>query len=144
MGKQLVSATPGGAKIEWKEFLGKLFVIEPLEIVHDVKTENGETDVVRSNVYVITSKRGDAEEFEDTYVFPKVIQGQLRKAVGTGVVVGRLTQGPKQKGKNPPWVLADAEDRDLEVAGKFWASKSISGGSTSGADEGFEDDDDSF
>lgn len=152
MGKQLVGAAPAASGITWEEFEGKLLVIEPLEVEKGITTIHsktpGDTDATRANVYVILSKDGSkSEDFEDTLVFPKVLQGQLRKAVGTGVVFGRLVKGEKKPGKNAPWTLADPTAADSKAASAFWASKSLSSASAGADDEDdfdSEDDGDAF
>ena len=144
MAKQLVAAAPGGSGISYDEFEGKLLVIEPLEVEKDVETVHGTTDAIRGNVYAVLSKDGSKfEEFEDTLIFPRVLQGQLRKAVGKSLVFGRLVKGEKKPGKNPPWTLADPTPSDTKAATAFWYSRALLGAtSTDEAEESFEDDDD--
>lgn len=138
MGKQIISATAGGEGIQWADFKGKLLVIEPLEQEKDIKTIHGTADAIRSNVFVLLGP-GKSEAFEDTLVFPKVLQSQIRRQIGS-IVVGRLTQGEAQRGQNPPWVLAEASAADLKKASEFWANQSI--GSADEGDDDFEDDED--
>lgn len=140
MGKQIESAGPGGGdRINWEDHLGKLLVVEPLEVEHNVGTTHGESDAIRANVAVLLGK-GEVEEYEDILVFPRVLQSQLRRKIGA-YVVGRLTQGDKKPGKNAPWVMAEASGKELAAAGKYIASKPAQ---SSGGDDDFEDDDDSF
>lgn len=141
MGKQIVSAAPGGGGISFEDYLGKLFVVEPLEVEKGVKTDYGEKDAIRANVYVLLGK-DKADEYEDTLVFPLVLQSQLRRQIGS-VVVGRLEQGEAKKGQKPPWKFAEATPGDLKKAGDFWSKKSI--GSVADEDEDeYEDDEDAF
>lgn len=143
MGKQIVSAAPGGAGIDWNNFSGKLFVVEPLEVEKGIKTVHGESDAVRANVYVLLGKN-KTEEFEDTLIFPRVLQSQTRRQIGS-VVVGRLEQGEAKRGQNPPWVFAEANAQDLKRAGEFWASRSLSSATDDGDDyDDAEDDGDAF
>lgn len=143
MGKQIVSAAPGGAGIEWDSFKGKLFVVEPLEVEKGIKTVHGESDAVRANVYVLLGKN-KTEEFEDTLIFPRVLQSQTRRQIGS-VVVGRLEQGEAKRGQNPPWVFAEANTSDLKKAGEFWSARSLSSaGADDSADDYEDDDEDSF
>lgn len=139
MGKQIVAAAPGGGGIEWAEYKGKLLVVEPLEVEKDVKTIHGETDAVRANVYVVLGK-DKHEAFEDTLVFPRVLQSQIRRKIGS-VVVGRLDQGEAKRGQNAPWVLAEASPADLKKAADFWSSMSLGG---SDDDDDYVDDDEAF
>lgn len=152
MGKQIVSAAPGSEGVKWEDYKGKLFVIEPLEFEQGLTTVHsktpGDTTAVRANVFVVQSKDGSKyEEFEDTLIFPKALQGQTRRQIGS-LVVGRLAQGEKKPGKNAPWVLSEASDTDLKAAGAFWAARSVSSASSGSNDdegEGYEDEsEDSF
>lgn len=136
MGKQIESAAPGGERIEWANFDGKLFVVEPLEVEKDISTVHGTSDAVRANVAVLLGK-GNAEEFEDTLIFPKVLQSQTRRKIGR-IVVGRLTQGEAKRGQNPPWVFAEASAKDLKAAQAYLNSQAV----TSADDDDDEDDDD--
>lgn len=121
MGKQIVGAAPGGEKIEYEDFLGKLFVVEPIEVEKDVKTVHGVTDAVRANVYILMGPN-KTEEFEDTLIFPKVLQSQTRRKIGS-YVVGRLGQGEAKRGQNAPWVFEAPSDGDLDKASKFLLSQ---------------------
>lgn len=141
MVKDIVSAAPGGSGIDWKTLHKKLLVIEPLELEKDIKTVHGLSDAVRANVYVLTGPDSH-EEFEDTLIFPKILQSQTRKQIDK-IVVGRLTQGEAKKGQDPPWVLAEANDADLSKARKFLASQmTSSAAATADESDGFADDGD--
>lgn len=121
MAKQIVGAAPSGAGINYEDFIGKLFVVEPLEVEKGVKTIHGESDAVRSNVYVLLGP-DKTEEFEDTLIFPKVLQSQTRRKIGS-YVVGRLGQGEAKRGQNAPWVFEAPSDGDLSKASKFLLSQ---------------------
>lgn len=138
MVKQIVSATPGSL-IEWKDLLGKLLVIEPLDVEKDIKTVHGTSDAVRANVYALTGP-DTSDDYEDTLVFPRVLQGQLRRKVGN-LVVGRLTQGEAKRGQDAPWVLAEANEKDLAKAQNFVAKHFVeSAGPGAPEDDDFNDD----
>lgn len=134
--KGIVSATPGGDLIDWDNWKKKLFVVEPLELEKDVKTQHGVTDAIRANVFVLTGPNSH-EEFLDTLVFPRVLVSQLKKGIGS-YVVGRLTQGEAQRGKNPPWLFADATEDDLSKARNFLASQATTSAAPAAADDGDE------
>jgi hypothetical protein len=123
MAKEIVSAVEGGQGVTWEDYKGKLFVVEPLEVEEDIQTVHGITDAVRGNVFVVLAKDGSKfEEFEDTLIFPKVLQSQVRRKIGS-LVVGRLTQGEAKRGQNPPWKLAEATEGDLSAAKAFLAGR---------------------
>jgi hypothetical protein len=147
MGKQIVAAAPGGNRIDYNEFVGKLFVVEPLEVEHGIQTSVNKdpVDAVRANVYVLLGKDRQ-EEFEDTLIFPRVLQGQVRRKIGS-LVVGRLGQGEGKKGQNPPWILAEPSASDLKKATDFWSARSMSAASSDDdydEPESDNDDGDSF
>lgn len=147
MGKQLTGATKSSgdnplSKAMTPKTKGKLFVIEPFDVETGIVTDNGTTDATRANIWVVKSADGTKyDEYLDTLVFPRVIQGQLRNYRNSGVIFGRLTQGENKKG-NPPWVLADPTPADTAAATAFWSAKSLSAASSK-ADEpeaGFDGD----
>lgn len=151
MAKQIKTAVQGGdyEKCFIKENLGKLFVIEPLEVIPQMTTSQGEaTNVVQANIWVLLGKdkaTGEflTHEYPEALIFPVAIKNQTRKEVGS-VVAGRLTQGENKKG-NPPWLLAEANAADLKRVGEFWAQKSVASvSSDDDDDEDYEDDADSF
>ena len=123
MGKELVSAAPGGGGITWEDFKGKLLVVEPLEVEHMVTaySKGVEQECIRANVYAVLSKDGSKhEDFEDTLIFPRVLISQTKKRIGK-VVVGRLGQGTAKPGQDAPWTLAEATASDMKAAGLFLA-----------------------
>lgn len=145
MAKQIKSATPGGDRVEWEDYKGKLAVIEPFEVEKDINTQHGVSDAIRADVAFLLGPDEQAE-FSDTLIFPKVLFQQLKREIGN-IVVGRLQQGEKQKGKNAPWILAEATEKDLRKAQDYLNSRSVksaSDGSDDGDDEGDEDDEDAF
>lgn len=151
MGKQIKTAVQGGdyEKCFVKDNLGKLFVIEPLEVIPTMTTTQGEaTNVVQANIWVLLGKDKASGEFKvheypEALIFPVAIKSQTRKEIGS-VVVGRLAQGENKKG-NPPWLLSEATAADLARAGEFWTQHSLrsaaSAEDSGAADEGFDGDD---
>lgn len=143
--KEIVSATQS-AGIAWEDFSGKLLVIEPLELEEGVKTVHGEADAVRANVFVLLGPN-EHEVVEDTLIFPKVLVSQTKRRIDS-YVVGRLQQGEAKKGQNPPWMLAEATEKDLKKASDFLAKITVkSAGKATESDdddEPDEDDDDSY
>ena len=112
-------ATPSG--IEWAALKGSLLVIEPVEVVKGIATSFGTTDAVRATVIVVDGPKA-GETYEDTLVFPKVLQAQLSSRVGQKVL-GRLGQGQAKPGQSAPWMLLPATPADEQTATKFLASQ---------------------
>jgi hypothetical protein len=60
------------------------------------------------------------ETFTDALIFPRVLIGSLRGAIGE-MVIGRLGKGRPQPGKNPAWILEAATDADKQVGERYLA-----------------------
>lgn len=128
MSDEFTSAAPPSGGIDFKEHQGKLLVVEVLGVeahVPTVHTKPGEqSPAVRANVYVITGP-GTSDDFEDTLVFPKVLQGQLKGKIGQKVV-GRLTQGLAKPGQSAPWLIDAATADDIQKAREWQAARQAS------------------
>lgn len=116
-------AVPGSTDgIDWKELNGALLVIEPTEIVRDVKTMHGESDAIRADVYVLDGDQAGGA-FPDVLVFPRKLRASLSSRLGQRVL-GRLGQGAKQPGKNPPWILSpETTAADNKIAHAWLAER---------------------
>lgn len=128
---EFVSAAPPSGGITWEEHNGKLLIVEPLSVETGIQTVHGSSDAVRANVYVLTGP-DSAEEFVDTLIFPKLLQGQTRGQIGKKVV-GRLGQGVKKPGQNAPWVIEEATAEDIEKAKSYLASRTLTSASSAPA-----------
>lgn len=120
-------ATPSTATgMDLKEHLGNLLLIKVNEVVSGITTAYGPTDAIRADVAVLDGP-AKGKTYDDTLIFPKVLQGQLRPNVGKRVL-GRLGQGVAKPGQSAPWTLAAANADDILVAEKYdayVASKNI-------------------
>lgn len=102
---------------------GRLLLIKPLRVEHGVKTSLGDRDATVSDVHVLDGDN-PGETYEAVFVWPRVLQGQLRDNVGTGrYTLGRLGKGTPKPGQNAPWKLGDATDKDKTRARAFLAKK---------------------
>lgn len=106
-------SAPGGG-IAFKDHLGALLLIDVLGVERDVKTVHGTTDATSANVNVIDGP-GEGESYEDTLIFPKLLHSQTKKHIGEKVL-GRLGQGEKKSGQDPPWILNEATAEDIAKA----------------------------
>lgn len=120
---EFVSAAPPSGGITWEDHKGRLLIVEPLAVESGIQTVHGLSDAVRANVFVLTGPDA-AEEFNDTLIFPKLLQSQTRGQIGKKVV-GRLEQGNKKPGQNPPWLIAEATADDIEKAKAFLAGNTL-------------------
>lgn len=117
-------SAPGGG-LNFAELEGSLLLVDVTGVedhVPTVHTQPGQkTPAVRANVTVLDGPQADTA-FEDTLIFPKVLQGQLRSRVGQKVL-GRLIKGQAKPGQNAPWVLDAATAQDVAVA-DAWVKRS--------------------
>lgn len=115
-------AAPSGG-LDFQALNTKLLLLEVLAVedhVPTVHTKPGEkSPAIRANVTVLDgAQAGNVNE--DTLIFPKILQSQLRSKVGQKVV-GRLGQGQGKPGQDPPWTLAVATPDDYAVAEAYVA-----------------------
>jgi hypothetical protein len=110
--------------IDWKTLNGCLLILEVSEVVHGITTSFGDRDAVRANISVVEGPSAGAE-YQDTLVFPAVLQSQLSSKVGK-MVLGRLTQGQAKPGQSPPWMLEEARAGDSDKATEFLARRTTS------------------
>lgn len=110
-------ATPSGG-LDFKELNGSLLLIDVTgveEHVPTVHTKPGEkSPAVRGDVVILDGPKA-GERHEDTLIFPKVLQSQLKTRVGQKVL-GRLGQGVAKPGQSAPWQLAEATAAEIATA----------------------------
>lgn len=111
--------TPGGGeKIEWKNLLGTLVIIDAHSVEAGIQTSMGVSEAVRADVYCVEGPAAP-DTYTDALIFPKVLRSQLAGKIGQQVL-GRIGQGPAQPGKNPAWVLNPASEADKALAVQAW------------------------
>lgn len=115
---------PGSASgITWADYENRLLLVTPHEKDVTVNTAFGESTAVRADVVVLDGP-GAPEEVNDTLIFPKVLQGQVKGNAGSGRSnLGRLGKGNAKPGQSAPWMLGDPTDDDKTVARTYLASK---------------------
>lgn len=111
----------GGDAFKPKDNGGALVLVKPHTLEQDVQTDYGVSDAVKATVGVVDGPNA-GEIYEDTLIFPKLLQSQLKKYVGTGqIVIGRMGQAPARKpGQSPAWKLEDYTDQDAQAAQSFF------------------------
>ena len=110
---------PAGEAISLKDYLGALLLIEVHAHEHGIPTVHGDSSAIRADVTVLDGT-GKGDTFDDTLLFPKVLQSQLKKAIGQKVL-GRLGQGQGKPGQSPPWILSDPTEADRATGMEFLA-----------------------
>ena len=98
--------------------LGSLLLVTVYEETDPINTVHGPQTAVRADVVAIDGELA-GETYDDALIFPRVLKSQLRRSAGGMMVLGRLGQGTKKPGQNPPWTLAAATDEDKALA-KQW------------------------
>lgn len=100
------------------DLVGSLLLLTVYEETDPINTVHGPQTAIRADVVVLDGKLS-GEQYEDTLIFPRVLKSQLRRSAGGLMVVGRLGQGVKKPGQNPPWTLTAATEPDKQVAQRF-------------------------
>lgn len=113
-------AAPSGG-MDLNNYTGALLLVQVLGVephVPTVHTKPGENSpAVRATVSVLDGPNA-GEVNEDTLIFPKMLQAQLKSRVGQ-LVLGRLNRGVAKPGQSAPWVLDPATDADKATADAF-------------------------
>ena len=108
---------PGSASgVVWAEIEGSLLLIKPIKAEEGIQTAFGEAAAVRADLTVLDGPQ-KGEEYNDTLIFPKGLQAQVKGNCGTGRFnLGRLGKGQAKPGQSAPWLLGDPTDQDKDVA----------------------------
>jgi hypothetical protein len=106
-----------GDKIDLKALHGRLLLVYPKRIENGVKTQGfGEKDPLIADVVILDGPT-PGEELLDAFIFPGVLIGQLKKFIGDpNPALGRLVYGEAKPGMNAPWMLAEYDARDEQLA----------------------------
>jgi hypothetical protein len=111
----------GGQKIT--DYLGRLLLITPLELVEAIQTSVGTSDAVRADVVVLDGDDAP-DELSGMLVFQKVLLAELKPRIGKSMLLGVLKTRPTtKKGQSDPYVLEIATDDQKEVARMYLAGK---------------------
>lgn len=112
----------GGDSLPLNDLIGALLLIDVHEHVAEILTANGPATPIRADVAVLDGQhKGD--RYDDTLLWGKILQSQLRTAIGEQVL-GRLGQGKAKPGQSAPWQLAAANDADRAVAERYMQYRS--------------------
>lgn len=120
-GNMFAQPAAGGDAFRPKDNSGSLILVKPHTVEQGVQTDYGVSDAVKATVGVVDGDNA-GEIYEDTLIFPKLLQSQLKKYVGTGqIVIGRMGQAPARKpGQSPAWKLEDYSEQDMQAAQAFF------------------------
>lgn len=107
--------------VDWKDINGALIVLEVDEFVPGVPTVHGDNDAIRADLHVLDGEL-KGETYEGTLIFGRSMVPQLKKRQGE-MVLCRVGQGAKQKGKNAPWQLQEATAADRKIGMEWFQSR---------------------
>jgi hypothetical protein len=111
-----------GEKVITEENLGKLFLITPKEVEHEITTVHGTTDALVADVVILDEKGEDHGVYAGTRIFQKVLIGSLKGSIGKKMpVLGVLRKGEKKAGKSAPWVIdPKVTPEQVKIALTYW------------------------
>jgi hypothetical protein len=122
-GDYKLSAPGTGGQFKAEDHVGRLLLITPHEVEHDIKTSNGDANATRADIVVLDEKsKGKDVVLDDSLIFQKVVQGQLREAIAQkSRVVGRLfvDKDSKKAGQSAPYKLAAPSEDEIKLAAKY-------------------------
>lgn len=107
--------------VDWKDINGALIVLEVEEFIPSIATVHGDNAAIKADLHVLDGEL-KGETYEGTLIFGRSMVPQLKKRVGE-VVLARVGQGAKQKGKNAPWQLQDASADDRKTALEWYRNR---------------------
>lgn len=113
---------PGTSEfVDWKDVNGSLIVLEVEEYIPDFETVHGKSNAIKADMHVLDGDL-EGETYEGTLIFGRSMVPQLKKRVGK-MVLARVGQGSKQKGKNAPWLLNEPTADDRKAALEWHESR---------------------
>jgi len=114
---------PGSASgVTWEQLDGRLVLVKPLKVEVGINTVVGVRDATVADVIVLDGTAAGTVH-SATFVFPKVLQSQLKANVGSGRYnLGRVGKGVAKPGQNAPWLLTDPTEADKQAARNYLAS----------------------
>ena len=78
-----------GSGVKWEALSGQLVLVKPHSVETGILTTFGTAEAVRADVVVLDGPEAGTQ-YDDTLIFPKVLQSQLRSRLGEKV----LGRGP--------------------------------------------------
>ena len=107
--------------INLADLKGRLLLLKPSRVETGISTVLGTKDATVADVHVVDGT-DPGQVYGEAFIWPKMLQAQLRTFVGTGrYCLGRLGQGLAKPGQNPPWKLADPTKDDRDKARQYLA-----------------------
>lgn len=79
--------------------------------------DNGEAEFIVADITIVEGPNA-GEQFDDAWLFGRVLFGQLKRKIGR-TFVGRIVKGQAQKGKSAPWQLDPVDAETTQRAVEF-------------------------
>jgi hypothetical protein len=74
-------------------------------------------DVIEADVVILDPPNSGPIKYANTIIFPRMLQGQIRRNIGTGKPnLGRIGKGEAKPRQTAPWVLLDPTEADKKLA----------------------------
>ena len=109
--------------IDWEALKGHLILVKPLKKLDKVTTTFGDKDAIESDVHIPDGPEAGTVK-RNGYIFPLVLQGQVKGNIGTGRMnLGRVGLATPKPGQKPAWILEDPTESDRETARRYLASE---------------------
>lgn len=117
MSTPFAQPSAGGDQFDPRLYKGHLLLFVPSQFYAEMPTKNGasaaaDTDIIA--LELIDAQTGKPTVFHNARVFGNLATS-VRGAVGGGVILGRLDQGPNTKG-NPPWILTEHTEAEAQAS----------------------------
>lgn len=119
----LTEPGPGSSsRIDWKTVYSHLLVIFPRSEEHNIQTMHGVAEtVIRADIHDVDT----GQLYGDVLIFPRQLVRQIRDTANTGTgkaILGKVSQGAPQPGKNPAWMLEKPSQGDYDRARAYLAA----------------------
>lgn len=122
-----------GAYVAVKDLLGELVLFTPTEYVEEVKTDFGDKDAVITDLVVLTQE--GQPEYDQVMIFQGSLIGTLKRKIPLyengrlmregRKVLGVISKGEAKKGQNAPFILAQPDDEQKQLARDFLAGRTV-------------------
>lgn len=119
--QDLFDAPASAAGVKWEDLSGMLVLVKPTAVENGINTVVGVKDAIVADVHIIEGAMAGTV-YNAAFIFPKVLQSQIRSNVGTGRFnLGRVGKGVAKPGQNAPWMLTDPTAADAQAARDYLA-----------------------
>lgn len=124
------STSSGSSEYKVPDFLDRLVLVRPTELIPEMDTEIGQAEnVIRGDVIVLD---GDGEPAvgsitEDVLFFQIALKRTLKRVLEgpNPYQLGRLEMGKAGKGKSAPYIFSKPDDEDKELARQWIAANPL-------------------